>query len=262
VSDGSGVITASTTTATQIGYLSTLSSNAQTQIDGKQPLDATLTALAGLGSSSLGLVVLSGVDTFTTRILEGTSGRITINNANGSGTNPSIDIASTYAGQSTITTVGAITVGSWQGSPIGDSYIASAADWNEAYDEKINSLGFNTATGIFTGVQQDGGTVTTSLDGRYLLLSGGTMTGYITLVGDPTTAYQAATKQYVDNLATGIKPKGSVSAATTGTLPSYSDSTLTLVGTSNGALTAQDGVTLTLGQYLLVKNEADTIILL
>jgi hypothetical protein len=255
VTNGSGVITSSTTSATQIGYLDTLSSNAQTQIDGKQPLDATLTALSGVGSSTLGLLVLAGVDTFVTRILEGTAGRISVNNANGSGTNPSIDIASTYAGQSTITTVGAITVGAWQGSSIADGYIVSAGAWNEAYDEKINSFSFNTSTGIFTGVQQDGGSVTASLDGRYLPLTGGTLTGYLTLNGDPISALHAATKQYVDNIATGISPKGSVNAATTTTLPSYSGATLTLTGTANGALAAQDGATLTLGQYLLVKNE-------
>ena len=256
VTNVSGVLEASTTTATQIGYLSTLSSNAQTQIDGKQPLDATLTALAAFGSATPGIMVLSGADTFVTRILEGTSNRISVNNASGSGTNPSIDIASTYAGQSTITTVGTITVGAWNGSSIADGYIVSAANWNEAYDEKINSLGFNTSTGILTGTQQDGGTVTASLDGRYLLLAGGTMTGYLTLNGDPVNNLHAATKQYVDNIATGIKPKGSVSAATTGTLPSYTGATQTLTGTSNGALAAQDGVTLVLGDYLLVKNEA------
>src|SRR5580765_949241 len=35
-------------------------------------------------------------------------------------------------------------------------------------------------------------------DGRYLLLFGGTMLGGLTLAGDPTSALQAATKQYVD----------------------------------------------------------------
>lgn len=41
-------------------------------------------------------------------------------------------------------------------------------------------------------------TVTTALAAR-LQLAGGTMTGDLTLAGDPTDALHAATKQYVDN---------------------------------------------------------------
>lgn len=37
-------------------------------------------------------------------------------------------------------------------------------------------------------------------DERYLQLTGGTLTGALTLNGDPTEDLQAATKQYVDNL--------------------------------------------------------------
>ena len=37
-----------------------------------------------------------------------------------------------------------------------------------------------------------------TLDDRYLMLSGGTLTGNITLFADPTAAMEAATKQYVD----------------------------------------------------------------
>ena len=48
----------------------------------------------------------------------GTTDRITVN-AN------SIDIASTYVGQSSITTLGTITTGTWQGNVIADAYIAN-----------------------------------------------------------------------------------------------------------------------------------------
>ena len=256
VTDSSGIITASAVTSTEAGYLAGVTSSVQTQLDAKQNLDATLTALAAIGSGTIGVVVLNGVDSFTTRVLEGSTNRITVNNGNGSSTNPSIDIASTYVGQSTITTLGAITSGSWTSTPIADAYVSSSSNWNTAYNSKINSLSFNTSTGYLTATKQDSSTIAASLDGRYLALDGGTMTDYIVLSADPTIALHPATKQYVDNIATGIKPKGSVSAATTTSLPSYSGATLTLTGTSNGALAAQDGVTLTLGQYLLVKNES------
>ncbi len=53
----------------------------------------------------------------------GTSNRITV----AAGV---IDIASTYVGQTSITTLGTIGTGVWQGTAIADAYIASAATWN------------------------------------------------------------------------------------------------------------------------------------
>ena len=52
VSDGSGFLASATTTATQIGYLDTLSSNVQTQLDGKQATGNYITALTGDVSAS------------------------------------------------------------------------------------------------------------------------------------------------------------------------------------------------------------------
>jgi hypothetical protein len=66
----------------------------------------------GLKSTTAG----SGL-TFSSGVLNigGTADRITVNN-------DSIDIASTYAGQSTITTLGTIASGTWQGTTIGTIY--------------------------------------------------------------------------------------------------------------------------------------------
>lgn len=52
VSDGSGFVTAATTTSTEIGYVNGVTSAIQTQIDGKQASDAELTAIAGLTSAA------------------------------------------------------------------------------------------------------------------------------------------------------------------------------------------------------------------
>ena len=41
-------------------------------------------------------------------------------------------------------------------------------NWSAAYNDKINSAAFNTGDGVLTLTQQDGGTVTVDLDGRYL----------------------------------------------------------------------------------------------
>ena len=52
VSDGSGFISAATTTATEINYVNGVTSAIQTQLNAKQALDAELTALAGLTSAA------------------------------------------------------------------------------------------------------------------------------------------------------------------------------------------------------------------
>lgn len=98
--------------------------------------------------------------------------------------------------------------------------------------------------------------------------AGGTMSGFVTLHSDPTSAMHAATKQYVDNVAVGLEVKPSVRAATTGPLPggagTYNHGAsggvgATLTGGSNAALGAIDNVTLTVGQRILVKNQANQV---
>jgi len=52
----------------------------------------------------------------------------------------------------------------------GDVYATggNSTQWNAAYNDKINSASFNTSNGVLTLTQQDAGTITVDLDGRYL----------------------------------------------------------------------------------------------
>ena len=77
-----------------------------------------------------------------------------------------------------------------------------------------------------------------------LNINGGTLTGTLTLAGDPTLPLQAATKQYVDNAIQGLDVKQSVRAATT--------TNITLSG-----LQTIDGVALANGDRVLVKDQTD-----
>jgi RNase P/RNase MRP subunit POP5 len=61
--------------------------------------------------------------------------------------------------------------------------ITNIANWNAAYNDKINSASFNTGDGVLTLTQQDGGTVTVDLDGRY---STTTVNNYVSVVSFST----------------------------------------------------------------------------
>lgn len=87
--------------------------------------------------------------------LTGTANRITISGAN------VFDIAATYVGQSSITTLGTIGIGVWQGTAIADTYVSSSTSWNTAYNRSGTSLTFTAST--FTFTKQDASTLTASV---------------------------------------------------------------------------------------------------
>jgi hypothetical protein len=88
--------------------------------------------------------------------------------------------------------------------------------------------------------------------------------GTVTLNADPVTALQAATKQYVDAVASlGLDFKASVVASTTTALTAtYANGTLgvgaTLTNSGAQAAFATDGITPTVGARILVKNQSST----
>jgi len=93
VSDGSGKVAVATTTSTEVGYVNGVTSSIQTQLNGKQPLDATLTSLAAYNTN--GLVTQTAADTFTGRTITGTSGQISVTNGDGVAGNPTLALVAT-----------------------------------------------------------------------------------------------------------------------------------------------------------------------
>lgn len=79
--------TAITATGTQLNYVGGVTSAIQTQLDGKQPLDADLTALASIGTT--GVLVRTGAGTAVTRAIAAGTG-ISISDGTGATTNPTI----------------------------------------------------------------------------------------------------------------------------------------------------------------------------
>ena len=77
-----------TATTAEINYVDGVTANIQTQLDAKQPLDATLTALAAYSTN--GVITQTAADTFTGRTITGTANQITVTNGDGVSGNPTV----------------------------------------------------------------------------------------------------------------------------------------------------------------------------
>jgi hypothetical protein len=102
------------------------------------------------------------------------------------------------------------------------------------------------------------GTTALSLGATSLTLGGLTT---VTVTQDPVSALQLTTKQYVDNIAQGLDVKGSVvNASTANFTASYSNGTLgvgaTLTNTGSLVAFSADGITNSVGDRVLIKNQS------
>ncbi len=226
-------------------------------------LDGDLNALAALVTS--GLAVRTGTDAWATRSIAGTSNRISIANGDGVSGNPTIDIASTYAGQSTITTLGTITAGTWNATAMGSNYggtgltgAYAVGDILYASSASVNATLARRAIGTAGNfLRVSGGLPTWStaastdlsdaaniamLNENETVSGNWTFSNVIVNNVTPTLGTHLVNKTYVDGLIAN-QAKTSVRAASVG-------ANLTLSGTQT-----VDGVSLIAGDRILVKNQ-------
>jgi hypothetical protein len=78
--------------------------------------------LAVEGLATTGIATRTASNTWTTRTITGTASRITLTNGDGVASNPTVDISSTYVGQTSITTLGTVGTGTWQGTAVGATF--------------------------------------------------------------------------------------------------------------------------------------------
>jgi len=137
VTTATGLLTAATTTATEIGYVNGVTSAIQTQLDGKQATGSYITALTGDVTASGPGSVAATLATVNSNVgAFGSSTAIPTFTVNGKGlitaasTNAVIAPAGTLTGTtlasnvvtSSLTAVGTIATGVWQGTAIGATY--------------------------------------------------------------------------------------------------------------------------------------------
>jgi hypothetical protein len=126
----------------------------------------------------------------------------------------------------------------------GSSVIGDIAIWADTTGTSITDSGYSTAD--------------------FLQIAGGTMTGPLTLNGNPNTANQAANKAYVDAIASGAIFKQVVVAASTANLnATYNNgaagvgATLTNAGTQ--AAFELDDIILSVSDRVLIKNQTSQL---
>lgn len=86
----------------------------------------------------------------------------------------------------------------------------------------------------------------------------------VSVSGDPVSSLQVATKAYVDNVAAGIKfHEAVVAATTTNFIGTYANGTsgvgATITKATNGAIGTIDGVTVVVGDRILLRAQTDTL---
>ena len=94
-----------------------------------------------------------------------------------------------------------------------------------------------------------------------LPIAGGTMTGALTLNADPSTNLEAATKQYVDSVASGLVIKQAcVCASTTALTVTYANGAAgigaTLTNAGAQVVFSVDGVSPNVNDRVLIKDQA------
>lgn len=231
---------------------------------GAYPLTLTLTAATGVTLPTTGtLATLTGVEAFTNKTYNGltvtsTTGTLTLVNGSSLITAGAFSTTLTSTGITNVTLPTSGTLMSNQMTTLGDMIYGGASGANTRLAGSTTN-GTNWLSQITTGgvaAAPSWRTSTQALsDLGAMPLSGGNFTGNVsfssasftlTLTKDPTSPMEAATKQYVDNVAVGLTDwKESVRVATT--------ANITLAG---GAPNIVDGVTLAANDRILVKNQS------
>ncbi len=212
------------------------------------------------GETGLEFFTISGTGTVTS--VSGTTNRITIT---GTPTiNPTVDIAATYVGQTSITTLGTIGTGVWQGTSISTSFTDANIITVTGTTDRITITGTATdpifniaATYIGQNTITTLGTITTGVWNGTAVAAGFGGTGQMTYtIGDILQASATTTLSKLAAVATGnvlisggvgtVSSWGKVGLAThvSGTLPIANGGTnLTALGSANQILAVNNAGT-------------------
>lgn len=177
----------------------------------QDPITLTTIGTSGVATFSSGTLNIPNyaVTGGTVTNVSGTTNRITV--ATGT-TTPVIDISASYVGQSSITTLGTIATGTWQGTAIADTYISSAATWNAKQNSiSLTTTGSGAATFVSNILNIPTPSIPTVTPSALTKTDDTNVT--LTLGGSPSTALLAASSLALG--WTGTLADGRIASAST-----------------------------------------------
>ena len=285
----------------EVDFADVANSVAGANVSGEVTFAATANAVAGANvSGTVALATSAGVVSTAAQpaiTSVGTLTGLTVSSTIAGSVDGSSATAGTVttAAQPNITSVGTLSgltvtdtiVGSISGSALSATTATTAGTVTTAAQPNITSVGTLASVTTTGNVDTTGNVVTNNIVGK---TAGVTITSIgtnqpVTLVptgtagvsvsskrildlAEPTASTDAATKQYVDDLAQGLAIQAPCIAGTPGTLTSITGGTITYdngtagVGatltTSSGTFNTLDGISISTDDRVLVKNEATT----
>ena len=185
----------------------------------------------------------------------GTANRITSTG----GTTPQLDISASYVGQSSITTLGTIGTGTWNGStitvPFGGTGLATLPAYNVLIGNSTTAITFADPTALSVG-----NPLVSQGAGNNPIFSNTASFISISILNLPTNGSSGVNKNYADLIAAGFTIKAAAQAGTTTNLTATYNNGVAGVGatlTNSGAQAAfvVDGYSANLNDRILVKNQ-------
>lgn len=225
---------------TEFQFVDGVTSSIQTQIDGKQPLDSDLTAVAGL--TTTGLIVRTGTGTATTRTATAGSTKISISNGDGVSGNPTIDVTEANLTLSNIG--GQVAAGSQISGQVaianggtGQGSKAAGFDALSPLSTKGDVLTYST-TNARLAVGTNGFALTADSTQTTGLKWAAVLSNPLTTTGD--IIYSSDNSGTATRLAVGVNGKPLRAGAT---IPAYSWGTTNTVSSADYTITNTDGYT-------------------
>jgi len=178
------------------------------------------------GYNTNGILTQTASNTYTGRTLTGTANRLTVTNGDGVSGNPTFDISASYVGQNTITTLGTVTIGTWNSGVIEGTYGGTGVN----NGSRTITLGGNlTTSGAFNT------TLTVTGNTNVTLPTSGTLVN--------TAVTSLSSLATVGTVTNGIWNASVISGTYGGTGVNNGSNTITLAG--NFATSGANSLTLT-----------------